>query len=189
MKFTHVSISLGLLIGMAITTTAQSAQPREPAIRDVRAADQILARQVGRWNTVVTVHGASGLNDKTYKSVSTSTLGCGGRCLIWELRSELPDGQPFDGHGIEVFDPVAKKYVSTWTDAASSGFTSTEYTYDNETNTFVGVFQAKDSHGVLTKMNMTGNFKDPKKRVTVMTSESTVPASQQEVISCAMSQD
>jgi hypothetical protein len=194
MKLTQVLILPGLLVGMATTLTAQSSQPREPAIRQAGAADQVLIRQVGRWNTVVTVHGAPG-NDKMYKAISTSTLGCAGRCLIWELRSEMPDGQPFDGHGIEVFDPVARKYVATWTDATSSGFTSTSYTYDAAANTFEGTFQAKNSHGVPTTMNLTGDFKDPKKRVTIMTTAGTnvagvqQGAAQQETITCTQSAD
>jgi hypothetical protein len=168
MKFTHVLIVLGLVLGFAITTTAQSAMPRQPVVPKATMADEVLTRQVGRWNTTVTVYGTKGREEKVYKSVSTSTLGCGGRCLIWDLKSEIAEGQPYHGHGIEVFDPVAKKYVGTWTDATSSGFTTSEYSYDKETNMFAGAFRAKNSRGVATRMTMTGDFKDPKERVMTM---------------------
>jgi hypothetical protein len=167
MKFTHVLIVPGLVLGFAMST-AQSARAQQPTARKVTAADEVLSRQVGKWNTTVTVHGSSGHADKVYKSVSTSTLGCGGRCLIWELKSEIAEGQPYDGHGVEVFDPVAKKYKGTWTDATASGFITSEYTYDKTTNKFDGAFHATDYKGVATKLSMTGDFTDPNRRLMTM---------------------
>lgn len=165
MKSTHVAIALGLVFGMATTTTAQ---PLQPVVPRATAADEVLSRQVGTWNTTVTVYGAPGREEKVYKSVSTSTLGCGGRCLIWDLKSEIAPGQPYHGHGIEVYDPVAKRYVGTWTDATASGFTTSDYSYNTATNTFAGAFGSKNSRGVATRMTMTGDFKDPKERVMTM---------------------
>ena len=184
MKSTHLLIALGLGLGMANTTTAQSVKVEA---RKVTAADEVLSRQVGKWNTTVTVYGKKGGEEKVYKSVSSSRLGCGGRCLIWELKSEIAEGQPYHGHGIEVFDPVAKKYKGTWTDATATGFTTSEYSYDTEKNTFAGTFQSTNRKGIATKMTMTGEFQNPKERI--MTMWGAGPANVRvPVIRCAMVQ-
>jgi hypothetical protein len=54
-------------------------------------------------------------------------------------------GMPFEGHGLDGFDNVTKKFVSTWADSTGSGIMSLEGSYDAATKS----------------VTLTGNMTDP----------------------------
>ena len=72
------------------------------------------------------------------------TMIMGGRFLTDSTKSDM-GGMPFEGHGLNGFDNLSKKYVATWIDNMGTGIMSMEGTYDPASKT----------------MTMTGNMPDP----------------------------
>lgn len=72
------------------------------------------------------------------------TMAMGGRFLTDTTKSDMM-GMPFEGHGMNGFDNVTKKYVSTWVDNMGTGIMYMEGSYDAASKT----------------LTMTGNMTDP----------------------------
>lgn len=65
----------------------------------------------GKWNFVLKA------NDGTEaKGVSIMKIECGGLWLVSDFKCEM-GGQPFQGKGLDGYDPVKKKYVTVWVDS------------------------------------------------------------------------
>lgn len=67
----------------------------------------------GEWAATVT--GEMGES----KGTTTAKLDCGGLWLVTEYRGEF-FGQPFQGRGLDGYDPAKKQYVSVWVDSIST---------------------------------------------------------------------
>jgi hypothetical protein len=84
---------------------------------------------VGKWTfTVKTPDGNESKGTSEYK------LECGGLWLISDFKTDFGGG-PFQGKGIDGFDPAKKKYVSVWVDSMTTAPMSFEGEYDKEGTT------------------------------------------------------
>ena len=69
----------------------------------------IFKEDAGTWDATVEIFAAPGQPPMTSKAVETSTIGCGGLCLITDFKGEMMPGQAFHGHGTAAYDPAKKK--------------------------------------------------------------------------------
>jgi len=100
------------------------------------------------------------------KGTETNTL-VGGLWLVTDFKSDMM-GQPFQGHGVNGWDPNKKKYVGTWVDTLSTGLGLSESTYDSATKTMTGTFEGPDPTGQIMKMKAVTVLKDANTRVFTM---------------------
>jgi hypothetical protein len=63
------------------------------------------------------------------KGVSVATMALGGFWLVDDFTADIM-GMKFQGHGINGYDPIKGKYVSTWYDSMSPFMMTTEGNYD-----------------------------------------------------------
>jgi len=73
----------------------------------------VLKRLEGTWNATVKMGDSETPGTATYK------LECSGLWLVSDFRSEF-GGQPFQGRGLDSYDPAKKKYVSVWVDSMTT---------------------------------------------------------------------
>jgi hypothetical protein len=103
--------NLTLLAALLATSAGSTALAQgAPAPGPEHAA---LKRMEGEWAATVT--GEMGES----KGTQTAKLECGGLWLATEYRGEF-FGQPFQGRGLDGYDPAKKKYVSVWVDSMST---------------------------------------------------------------------
>jgi hypothetical protein len=67
------------------------------------------------------------------------TMMMGGRFLADTTKSDM-GGMPFEGHGLNGYDNLSKKFVSTWVDNMGTGIMTMEGSYDaaSKTTTLMG---------------------------------------------------
>lgn len=111
---------------------------------------EVLKMDAGVWDATVelTVPGNPPMSSK---GVETSTLGCGGRCLITDFKGELMPGLAFTGHGVATWDGVKKKYATSWTDSMSGGLSIGESTWDAAAKRMSGWMEGPDMNNQVTK--------------------------------------
>ena len=80
-----------------------------------------LAKDVGTWQGKHTFWMYPGAEPMQSESTSTITSLMDGRYVQMEMKGEMPGMGPFSGMGIQGFDNVSKKFVSTWIDSQSTG--------------------------------------------------------------------
>lgn len=88
---------------------------------------KILAAQVGVWDSSMEVLGPTGWAKS--KGTSTRTM-LGGFWILDEFEGEVM-GMKFSGRGQSGYDPLKKKYVTTWTDSMSPFLSVMEGNYDD----------------------------------------------------------
>ncbi len=108
-----------LTLGLLLVALAAPAAGQGPPMPTPGPEHQVLKEEAGTWDAVVEVFGVPG--EPKSKGVETSTIGCGGLCLINDFKGETLPGQVFHGHGTVTYDALKKKYVGSWTDSMSSG--------------------------------------------------------------------
>jgi hypothetical protein len=74
-------------------------------------------------------------------------------------------GMPFEGHGLESYDPQSKKYVGTWIDSFSTIASPYAGTCDASGMVFTYVLDTRDEEGKPAKMAMQTTYKDANNRV------------------------
>lgn len=96
---------------------------------------QLAEHFVGNWNTKQTMWMDESLPpmSETGKSVATAVFG--GRHVREDFKSQWL-GQPFEGVAMVSYDNTAGKYISTWTDNASTGQMVAEGDYDPASKTY-----------------------------------------------------
>jgi len=77
-----------------------------------------LAKWVGSWDLDLT--NLDGPTPQKSKGTAQFSSDLGGRVVSQVVKSDMM-GMPFEGHGTEGYDNVAKKYWSVWTDSMSTG--------------------------------------------------------------------
>ena len=109
-----------LVIGATALTAAQQTGQQMPPMPKPGPEHAVLKMDVGTWDAVVEVTPAPGAPVQKSKAVEVDTMGCGGLCLITDVKGDMM-GMPFEGHGVSTWDPAKKKYVGSWTDSMSTG--------------------------------------------------------------------
>ena len=127
---------------------------------------KILEMDVGTWDATVEIF-VPGAEPMVSKGTETNTMGCGGLCLISDMKSTI-GGAPFHGHGTTAWDPAKKKYVGSWTDSISAGLSVSETTYDAASRTSTGWLEGPDPSGKVVKQKGVVQYKDANNRVFTM---------------------
>jgi hypothetical protein len=145
---------------MGVTASAQMPPMPKPG-----PEHDVLKMDVGTWDAVVEVMPGPGAPPMKSAGVETSTLGCGGLCLITDFKGEMMPGQSFEGHGVTAYDPGKKKYVGSWTDSMSAGLSVSETTYDPATKKSTGWMEGSDMSGKVSRMKVAGEYPDADHKV------------------------
>jgi Protein of unknown function (DUF1579) len=158
------TIACCLLCGsLAVAGYAQQGPPPMPK---PGPEHELLKQDVGEWDATVEMF-EPGKPPAVSKGSEKTTL-VGGFWAVSDFKSELM-GQPFEGRGTVGYDTNKKKYVSTWVDSMSTGFTTGEATYDPKTKTMTGVMEGFDpAQGKTVKMRDTTEWKDADTKVFTM---------------------
>lgn len=154
------SLGLWLVAGSAL------AQEGMPPLPKPGPEHEVLTRDVGTWDATVEMM-EPGKPPTISKAVETVSVMDGGLWTLTDFKTNLMN-MPFHGHGQNGFDPVKKKYVSSWVDSMSAGITLGEFTYDAKTRTMKGFIEGPDMTGKMMKMNETVEWKDPDTKVFTM---------------------
>lgn len=125
---------------------------------------EVFKNDLGTWDATVESFMAPGQPPTASKGVETNTMGPGGFFLITDFQSEF-GGMPFHGHGTAGYDPIKKKYVSTWIDSMSPGHNIGEASYEPATKTLTGWMEGLDPmEGKVVKSKMVSHWKDDNTR-------------------------
>ena len=82
-----------------------------------------LEKMVGTWDTVMEMGGQKSRGTATYKSI------CSGMWITSDFESDL-GGIPYQGHGMDGYDQMKKKYIGYWFDSMTSAPMSFEGNFD-----------------------------------------------------------
>ena len=141
------------LLALACCVLASSALSRadEPQPPKPGPEHDKLKAFVGDWDAVVTFGGMEMKGSATYK------LGLGGFWLTEEFKGE---GGMFEGRGTTGYDPIKKKYVSTWIDSESPSMMVMEGDFDKDGKTYTEIGEGPGMDGKPQKMKSVVEFKD-----------------------------
>jgi hypothetical protein len=159
-KITVCALALALL-GPAARIMAQAGPPMPKPGPE----HEVLQKDVGTWDATVEMLEA-GKPPVVSKGTETNSM-IGGLWLVSDFKSEMM-GQPFQGRGTTGWDPNKKKYVNSWIDSMSTGFTLGEATYDPASKTLTGLMEGPDPNGKMVKMKETTEWKDADTKVFTM---------------------
>jgi hypothetical protein len=88
-----------------------------------------LKKMEGTWDATMTTP-----DGKKSKGVMTYKMECGDLWLTSDYQGEH-EGKPFQGKGLDSYDPAAKKYVGIWIDNMITSPINIVGTYDEKTKT------------------------------------------------------
>jgi hypothetical protein len=132
------------------TATGQQPNPQEMMkqmmeMSKLNENHKLLADMNGNWNYAIKMWMNPDPNAKPQESKGTATRKSvmGGRYFVMDVtgKMQMPgeDGKmkdmQFKGMGVEGYDNVKKKFVSSWIDNMGTGIQSSEGTYDPSTKT------------------------------------------------------
>lgn len=152
MRLFRFSTLAVIALGLSAPAFAQMPMPKPGP------EHEILKMDAGTWDAVIEFIPGPGAPAVMSKGVEVNRLGCGGLCLISEFKGEAM-GAPFEGHGMTVWDPAAKKYVGSWTDSMSVGMSTMEATMDASGKKMDGTMEAPDPSGQRMKMRTLTEFR------------------------------
>ena len=119
---------------------------------------KLLADMNGNWNFAIKMWMSPDPNAKAQESKGTATRksAMGGRFVTMDVtgKMQMPgeDGKmkdmQFKGMGIEGYDNVKKKFVSSWIDNMGTGIQFSEGTYDPATKTFTFASEMEPTPGM-----------------------------------------
>lgn len=155
------------LVAVAAVVLAGAALAQDMPMPKPGPEHKVLEMDAGTWDATVEVSMAPGQPPMVSQGTETSTMGCGGLCLITDFKSTMA-GAPFHGHGTSTWDPGKKKYVGSWTDSMSAGISIGESTYDPATKTATGFMEGPDMTGKVVKSKSIVEYKDANTRVFTM---------------------
>jgi Protein of unknown function (DUF1579) len=142
------------LTSVASTVRAQDAKPLPE--------HKILAVEEGVWDAEITTT-VPGQDAIKSKGLETNRL-IGGKWLISDFKGEF-FGSPFEGHGVNGYDPKKGKYVGTWVDSMSQHIDVLEGTYDEKTKTLtLNSDSVNPANGKPMKLRLETQFKDDETR-------------------------
>jgi Protein of unknown function (DUF1579) len=94
---------------------------------------ELLKKMEGTWEATTKAGGMESKGTMTYK------MALGGLWLMSKFEGEFA-GQKFEGHGMDTYDTMKKKFVGIWADSMSTSPLVMEGTYDKakKTQTMTG---------------------------------------------------
>ena len=149
------------------TPSPSAAQPNEAEmmkqmmeLSQLNENHKLLAQLVGKWRFTVQMWMAPGAPPSKSSGTAVTKSIMGGRYLVSNATSQMhmpgPDGKmqamTFKGMGIDGYDNVQKKFVSTWIDSVGTGIVLSTGTYDAATKTFTYNTEEEMVPGTKTKV-------------------------------------
>ena len=110
-----------ILLAAAFCCTGGIASAQEP--QKPGPEHDHLKTMVGYWDAVMEMGGQKSKAKATYKTI------CSGMWIASDFESEL-DGVPYQGHGMDGYDQLKKKYVGYWFDSMTSAHMAFEGNFD-----------------------------------------------------------
>lgn len=115
---------------------------------------ELLKKSEGTWTAVCKMtDGSESKAEAVYK------MECGGLWLRSHFKGDF-GGAPFEGIGLDSYDPEKKKFIGIWVDSMSTSPMMMEGTYDEKTKTLTSVGQAKGPDGQPAKYKAVTKHKD-----------------------------
>jgi len=145
MSRTIWSIAYAIAFSSLIAAASAQEQKQPPAPKPGPEHAQLKALE-GTWDTVMTT-----ADGKKSKGVAVYKVECGGLWLTSDFQGEF-EGAPFQGKGLDSYDPAKKKYVSVWVDSMLTVPLVMEGTRDESTKTTMMTGEAPGPDGKLMKM-------------------------------------
>ena len=166
MKIVLSALTAVLAASSLLAQQPKKPQPAHPEMTAPKAGPEhdILKEEVGDWDATVEMLTPPGIPPSTGEEKCTLM---GGLWVITDFRGDFA-GHPFYGHGTIGWNPIKKKYVSTWVDSMATSIGFGESTYDAAKKTMVGVFEGPDETGKMIKMKSVVEWKSGDNRVFTM---------------------
>ena len=136
------------LVAAVLTGPAVAQEPPKPG-----PEHEVLKKLVGTWDTTMKFGGME------IKGVVTYKMDLGGLWLLSSLESEI-GGMKFQGHGMDSYDLIKKKYVGVWVDSMSTSPLVMEGTFDKEKKTLTMTGEGPGMDGKPTKYKTVSEWKD-----------------------------
>jgi hypothetical protein len=107
----------------------------------------------GEWDAAVKFGGMEVKGTATYK------MGVGGFWLLGDFRADF-GGLPFEGKSQQGYDPLKKKYVTTWIDSMGPSMLVMEGLFDKDGKTYTETGEGPGMDGKLRKFRSVYEWKD-----------------------------
>jgi hypothetical protein len=161
MELKRTFVLAALLCGAAAGARAQDMPPMPKPGPE----HDVLKKAVGTWDATVEMLMPPA---PPSKGTETTALGPGGLWLVTDFKAAEMMGSPFQGHGVEGWDPAKKKYVGTWVDSMSTAIALSESTYDAASKSMNGTMSVTGPDGQPMKLKTVTQYKDDDTRVFTM---------------------
>ncbi|MDZ4779215.1 MAG: DUF1579 domain-containing protein [Planctomycetia bacterium] len=133
------------LASVAVAFLAASpALGQQPELPKPGPEHAVLAETVGSWECTVKPEGAP-----ESKGTSVSKMALGGLWLCTEFVGDFA-GMPFEGRGLDTFDPDKKQYRSIWVDSFGTSPVLLFGDYDKATKTLTMTGKGPGTNGAET---------------------------------------
>lgn len=137
---------------------AASAQP--PSSKPAPELQRLKQLQ-GTWDATVKMGQGESKGTMVYK------MDVGGLWLVSNFKADL-GGQPFQGRGLDGYDPIKKKYVGVWVDSMSPTMMLFEGNFDKTGKVFTQSGEGPGMDGKMTKYKSVTEMKGPDSMVFTM---------------------
>ena len=121
----------------------------------------MLKKMEGEWNAKI----KAGEAEST--GTMTSKMELGGFWLITQFKGDIA-GMPFEGRGMDTYDPTKKKFVSLWADSMGPFPMVAEGTYDKEKKRLTMTSEGMGPNGMPAKYKMVTDYPSDDKQLFTM---------------------
>ncbi len=149
-----LQLTLSLLAVICLAPLALAQDGGTPEMPKPGAEHANLKKAEGNWDAVVEGEGM-----EPSKGSSQMKMVLGGFWLSDHFTCDF-GGMKFEGHGITGYDPIKRKYVSTWIDNMTPSLMVTEGTFDEKTRTLNMTGDGYDHMGNKVKVRTATIHKD-----------------------------
>jgi hypothetical protein len=146
----HGRLLLAGWLAGALLVPAAPAQPPPPKPGPEHA---VFKEREGTWDAAIKAGEGISKGTMVYK------LDLGGLWLVSNFKADL-GGQPFQGKGLDGYDPARKKYVSIWVDSMSTAPLIFEGSYDKAKSALVMTGEGPGPDGKPTRYRSVTEVKD-----------------------------
>lgn len=141
------------LVGCWLALVALPVAAQPPMPKPGPEHEQLKQKFVGDWDVTVSFAGGESKATASYK------MDLGGFWLTEDFRGDF-QGQKFLGRATTGYDPLKKKYVSTWVDSMSPSLLVLEGGFDKDGKTFTETGEGPGADGKLAKLKNVYEFPD-----------------------------
>jgi hypothetical protein len=159
------AVRAAVVLCALFTLLVPSAMAQPPSAKPGPELER-LKQLKGTWDATIKTSQGESKGTMIYK------MGVGGLWLVSHFKADF-GGQPFEGRGLDGYDPMKKKYVSVWVDSMSPALMLFEGTFDKEGKVFTQFGEGPGMDGKMTKFKSVTKIKDNDTMVFTMSSAST----------------